>query len=338
MRMTIAGVVAAVMALAVPLSARQVPTAPPQSVYPDCLRTDVEKTTELLRKAMEKTPPEEVVEVQKKIAGCIYYQITLQSKVSVLDNEVPGVSSTIMGAGSITFGLAPDVSEPEYALTSGTRDLTAPIYWVQESALISRPNCEVATVVAPYTGFAFWLGVTSTPAPKVAVRIVPDDHDLHAIATRCKDPLGRWTPAIPGREAIFSPAWIKLHGHGEATTSPTASPQPPAMDLGNIAAMDPGKIQAMAEKMKANPTDMTDLMKLMKQVVPNADQLLEAARNNFMFKAPGRWCVTDPVLVARCTISDTVKFADRTGYGTLKTIIESTVITIEKVPPPAGAP
>ena len=336
MRMMIAGVVTAVTALAAPLAALQVPTGPLQSVHSDCLRTDVEKTTELLRKAMEKTPPEEVAEVQKRVAGCIYYQITLQSKVSVLDNEVPGVSSTIMGAGSITFGLAPDVSEPGYALTSGTRDLTAPIYWAQESALITRPNCEVATVVVPYTGFAFWLGVTSTPAPRVAVRIVPDDSDLHAISTRCKDPLGRWTPAIPGRETIFSPAWIKLHGQGEATA--TASPPPAAMDLGNIAAMDPARIQAMAEKMKANPTDMTDLMKLMKQVVPNADQLLEAARNNFMFKAPGRWCVTNPVLVARCTVSDTVKFTDRTGYGTLKTIIESTVITIEKVSPPAGAP
>ncbi len=334
--MTIAGA-AAVTVLAAPLLALQAPAGPPQSVHADCLRTDLAKSRQALKAATDNgTPADSGVEVQKKIAGCTYYQITLQSKVRVLDNEVPGVTSTIMGAGTITFGLAPDVSEPDYALTSGTRELTAPIFWVQDSTLITKPNCVVATVVAPYTAFAFWLGVTSGASPKVDVQITPDGAELHTTSTKCKDPLGRWTAAIPGKESIFGPAWIKLHGEGDGTT-PSAASQP-SMDLTKIAAMDPAKLAAMADRMKTNPTDMSEMMKVMKQVVPNADQQLEAARDNFMFKTPGKWCAADPVFLARCTVSDTVKLKDRTGYGTLKTIIESTVITIAKVATPPTSP
>ncbi len=63
--------------------------------------------------------------------------------------------------------------------------------------------------------------------------------DLHWIATRCKDPLGRWHDLGPAQEAIFTPAWIKLHGDGKHAAPQTADQQAVNRTLDNIVKAGP---------------------------------------------------------------------------------------------------
>lgn len=356
----------ALTAAAGPLFALQVPIGPPQSSH-GCLRPDVAKNTQLVKDAIANKSAADPVEVLRPVAGCTYYQVTLVSKMTIEDTEVAGVTSTISGKGTITFGLAPDNAMAGYDFTSGVQDLTAPIYWDRGSALITRPNCIVTTVELPHTLFAFWLGVTSSQTPKVGVRISPADQDLHSIATRCKDPVGKWHDLPPGKEAIFAPAWIKLHGEGKSKVAPSADQQaitqftddmvkagpkpgskikpnkaystPAAPTLSSpTGAMDLGKLQAMQDYMKKNPNATpAEMMKQMEGVVPNLDQQLAAAEDNFMFTAPGD-CAAVNATKTVCTLSGPPVTTDRLGYGTVKRITERTTITIEKVAPPPGSP
>lgn len=372
MRMMIAGVVTAVTALTAPLAARQEEIPPPKSIHPECYRPDVEQNKTLIQKALatgEEVDPKDQERARKKMAGCTFYQITLVSTVTIEDTEVPGVSSKISGQGSITLGLAPDNAMAGYDFTSGVEDLTAPIYWTKGSALITRPDCIVTTVELPYTMFAFWLGVTSSGTSKVGVRITPDGNELHNIATRCKDPMGRWHSGPPGeKQSIFSPAWIVLHGEGKNTIGPTedqremnrfqddlakAGPKPGDKPKPNKAyptpappkvssptgSLDLGKLQAMQDYMAKNPgASPAELMEQMKGVVPNLDQQLEAALDNFMFFAPGD-CEAVNAIKWICRLPSTpVTMKNRMGFGTIKRIAERTVITIEKVSTPAAAP
>ena len=363
---------AATMALGGPLAARQVPTRPSQysvqgpvplppatSVHPKCLRPDVRQAKEGLRIALAQPrkpgeAPPEVAEPMQEVAGCTFYKVTLESTMLVEDTEVPGVSSTISGRGSITFGLAPDDAMAGYDFTSGVQDLTAPIYWTKGSARITRPDCIVTTVELPYTLFSFWLGVTSSPTLKLGVRITPDGDELHSIATRCQDPLGRWHDLPNGQETIFTPAWIKLHGEGKNSVAPAADQQA-MVDLTNrlgkagpkpgakmptvsspTGAMDMGKLQAMQDYITKHPNATpAEMMKQMAGVVPNLDQQLTAAEDNFMFTAPGECAAVNAVKTV-CGLPGTpVTMKDRTGYGTIKKITEQTTITIEKVSPPS---
>lgn len=78
-----------------------------------CLRPDVEKTKEAIRKSMQSSgKQDEVVEIQKEVKGCTPYTITFQSAVSVISTSPPGGTRKITGRGSITFGLTSDPSEP----------------------------------------------------------------------------------------------------------------------------------------------------------------------------------------------------------------------------------
>ena len=362
-------VIAAIVATAGPLSpdllaiqAPQTPVGPPQSAH-GCLRPDVAKNAQLLKNEVAKgAAAKDIVEVQKAVAGCTYYQVTLVTKITVEDTEVAGVTSTISGKGSITFGLAPDDAMAGYDFTSGVQDLTAPIYWERGSALITKPDCIVTTVELPYTLFSFWLGVTSSPTLKVWVRISPE-MDLHSIATRCKDPFGKWHTLPPSQEAIFAPAWIKLHGEGKSSVAPGADQQaitkftddvvktgpkpggkvqpnkayttPPLPTVSSpTGALDLGKLQAMQDYMAKNPNATpAEMMTQMAGVVPNLDQQLAAAEDNFMFTAPGECAAVNPTKTV-CALPSTPVTVDRLGYGTIKTITERTTITIEKVAPP----
>ncbi len=385
MRIMLAAAAVAVTMLAAPLSARQVPTIPPglgqvpvekpEILDPNpkkdhgCLRTDQAASAARMKSALDdarKTggTPVEVDEVQKNVAGCTYYRVTLDSKMQIDDAEIPGVMSTISGRGSITFGLAPDDAMADYDFTSGVEDLTAPIYWTAGSADITKPKCEVTITPLPYTLFAFWLGVTSGPNFKLGVSITPSGNEFHPIETRCQDDLGRWSKRFPGKEVIFTPAWIKVHGEGKLKAPQTAdqraltqysnelgkgkSPPPPkvssptggGLDMGKLMAManDPKKLADMQNLDPSNPADMAKLSQLMTGVVPNADAQLAAARDNFMFTVPGE---CRPVNVSKtvCTISRSAEpTKDRTGYGTIKNISEQTTITIEKVSAPPGSP
>ncbi len=367
--------VTVVSALAGPLAAWQVPTKagqlptqapvplpPATSVHPKCLRPDVQQSKAAIQAALAQpskpgVPPQDVTEVLKETAGCTYYKVTLASTMTIEDTEVPGVSSTISGQGSITFGLAPDDGMAGYDFTSGIQDLAAPFYWTKGSARITRPDCIVTTVELPYTLFSFWLGVTSSPTRKLGVRIAPAGDELHSIATRCKDPLGRWHDLPNGRESIFNPAWIKMHGEGKNTVAPTADQQAltdftnglgkagpkPGAKMPTLSsptgAMDLGKLQAMQDYMAKHPNATpAEMMKQMAGVVPNLDQQLAAAEDNFMFTAPGECAAVNAVKTV-CSLPGTpVTMKDRTGYGTIKKITEQTTITIEKVSPPPGAP
>ena len=362
----------------VPTKLGQLPSVAPVvlppaiSVYAKCLRPDVAQSRAAISAALSAplkpgAAPADVVEPQREVAGCTYYKVSLASTMTVEDTEDPRVTSTIRGSGSITFGLAPDDAEAGYDFTSGVQDLTAPIYWEKGSARITRPDCIVNTVELPYTPFAFWLGVTTSGSQKIGVRISPADMDLHSTATRCKDPLGRWHDLAPAQEAIFTPAWIKLHGEGKNAAPQTADQQAVNQTLDNIVkagpkpgakikpssayampalpsglsptgtmAMDPAKLQAMQDYMVKHPNATpAEMMKMMAGAVPNLGQQLAAAEDNFMFTEPGE-CRT-PVSTSKtiCVLpSAAVTMKDRTGYGTIKKITEQTTITIEKVGPP----
>ena len=338
------------------------PTEAPEILDPNpksdhgCLRPDVAKSMAAMNAAMAGArksgkPVAEVTESQKSIAGCTYYRVGFKSTVSVSDNEFAGVTSTISGHGSVTFGLAKDNAMAGYDFTSGVQDLTAPIYWDPGSAKITRPGCIVTAVQLPYTLYAFWLGVTNSPDLKVGVRISPAGSDAHPIQTRCKDPLGRWHDLVPSRESIHSPAWTVLHGEGKlkrresadqkalgkyATglgTRAGASAAPPKVSS-PMGDMDPVKMQAVADYVQKHPdASPEDIMKQLNGAMPGMNEQLAAAQDNFMFTKPGE-CVAASDVLARCTIVDkAVVLKDRRGYGTLKTISMTTVVTIAKLPP-----
>jgi hypothetical protein len=345
----------------VPTTPGQVPIGPPQSQH-GCLRPDVALAAAQIKSALGEskksgTNPVDVEPVQKDVAGCTYYKVSLATKMTIEDTELAGVSSTIKGQGSITFGLAPGSGGSDYDFDSGVDDLTAPIYWERGSALITKPDCIVTTVELPHTLFGFWLGVR---ASGIGVRITPAGDELHDLATRCKDPMGKWHDLPPSKEAILTPAWIRMHGEGRLKGPQTAdqkalikysnqvgkgnaappkvsSPTGGAIDMQKLMAMDPAKLAEMAEKMKSgNPADMAQMKQLMEGIVPNADAHLAAARDNFMFSFPGD--CTETVNGKRwvCSIggrpAKPVTLPDRLGYGTIKRITEETTITIEKLP------
>ncbi len=327
--------------------AAQVPIGPPQSVY-GCLRPDVAKNTAALRQSMAKGDTTPVPEAQIQMQGCTSYTVAFQSSLQMVFKGPGGGTAKISGKGAITFGLAPDVSEPDFDFTSGPSELTAPIYW--SNAEITRGNgCIVTTVPLPYTPFSFWLGVRSGPDPRVSVQVSGAGDELHNIATRCPKPrpLSGWVDGPPGeKESIFTPAWIFLHGQGvggaagvQPPTLPSGAMDPAAMKA--LAAkqqgspmMDPAKLQAMAAQLGKNPSP-ADMMKMVNQLVPNAGAMVEAARNNFTFKLPGD-CVQGGPLLTRCTVNRTVTVPD--GKGATQEITESTVITITKLSAGAAKP
>ncbi len=315
-----------------------------------CLRPDVEKTKEAIRKSMQSSgKQDEVVEVQKEVKGCTPYTITFQSAVSVISTSPPGGTRRITGRGSITFGLTSDPSEPEFDLTSGPSELTAPIYWT-DAAITVNNKCIVRIMALPYSAFSFWLGVKSGASPQVATQISPAGDEMHPTMTKCPKPMGGWTNEVPGRDMIFTPVWTALHAQGMSAIAGAApSPMgPKGMDMKKMEAMaaqapgqgmDMKKMQAMADKLKGKdptPEDMAEMMKAMGQVVPDADKQMEAARNNFRFKMPGDCVPAGGAQLARCTINRTVTVPD--GLGTTQTITESTVITIAKGTAAAAKP
>ncbi len=156
-----------------------------------------------------------------------------------------------------------------------------------------------------------------------------------------------------------------MHGEGKNTVAPSADQQaisgylnelgkgakpgdqpkpnkayttpPPPKVSSPTGAMDMGKLQAMQDYLAKHPNatqaDMMKMMQMMNGVVPNLDQQLAAAQDNFMFTAPGE-CAAVNAVTTVCTLpSKPVTMKDRLGYGTIKAITESTVITITKLPP-----
>lgn len=323
--------------------AAQVPGAPTSSH--GCLRPDVEKTKEVLRSAMARGADAagDVEEVQKEIDGCTFYTITFVSSLNVVSDAPTEGSRKITGRGAITFGLTTDMSEPDYDLTSGPAELTAPIFW-SGAEIMPGNNCTVSIVALPYTAFSFWLGVKGGADPNVAVQITPSGDEMHFTKTKCPHPAGGRSVEVPGRDVIFTPAWMALHGHGGSAAGQPGVPAQPTMDIEKMKAaaqqqpamMDMKKLQEMADRAKGKELSPAEMMAMMKEVVPDAELMVEAARNNFMIKMPGD-CTADTGGVVRCSITRTVRLPD--GKGTTQNITESTEITIARVSKAAtGAP
>lgn len=169
---------------------------------------------------------------------------------------------------------------------------------------------------------------------------------MHGMKLRCRHPVtGAWidVPKADSMPQIFQAAWIALHGGpgakplaGLSNTPGTRPTQPMALDLAKLQALNPKDLQAMAEAMKANPTpaSMAEIGKLMRQVVPNADAMVEAARTNLMFAIPeAPRCSLTPgtAYIARCDIDQTVTVPD--NKGSTQTITEKTTITIGRPSP-----
>jgi hypothetical protein len=100
--------------------------------------------------------------------------------------------------------------------------------------------------------------------------------------------------------------------------------------------MDPKALEAMAEAMKNNPTPagMAGIGNLMRQLVPNADAVVDAARTNFRFAIPDppRCRLGDgTAYVAQCDIGQTITVPD--NKGATQTITEKTTITIGRPRP-----
>lgn len=317
--------------------ASQAPGVPTSSH--GCLRPDLEKSKEALRKAMASGADADYdsVMVLEEVDGCVFYTVTFVSSVVVV-SDVPGEGSRkISGRGAITFGLSSDVSEPDYELTSGPADLTAPIFW-SGAEITPGNNCTVTVAARPFTAFSFWLGIRNGAEPHVAVQITPAGDEAHPTKKKCPTPTGR-SIEVPGREQIFTPAWMALHGQGGSAADQAGVAAQPGMDIAALTAQakaqsaqpspmtDIEKLKAMADKAKGKEPSPTEMMAMMREVVPDLDQQVEAARHNFRLEMPGD-CAAGAGGTFRCSVKRTIRLPD--GKGTTQNITESTEITIAK--------
>lgn len=295
--------------------------------------------------------------------GCLFDKLEVQIKTSLqVANQGPAnETGTIRGEGSIILKLAPDISEPEWELTTGTGQSTANITW--SGVDVTRSNGCIITILSnPPTEFTFWLGMSVKPDLKFALQVVPG-LDIHGSRWRCPRPpplSGMVAGPVGETDGIFSAAWSSLHGGpgagpmqgltlpegltmpkpGAVPTLPkqvVTPPTPPGgFDMKKLMSMKPEELEAMAEKMKNNPTPagMAELGKLMNQVVPGADKMVQAARTNFRFAIPDNASCkvgTGTAYLAQCDISQTVTLPD--NKGSTQTITEKTTITIGRPKP-----
>ncbi len=280
--------------------------------------------------------------------GCVVdkMEVHFKTKLVVVDHGPANETGTIAGEGSVILKLAPDLSEPEWEVTTGPPGARSMITW--SFVDVTRSNgCIVAILSNPPTEVDFWLGMSVKPELKFGLQIVPAP-DIHGSRWRCPKPppLSGMIPGPIGEtDGIFSAAWASIHGgpgagpmQGLAPLAPGAAPAPSAaaLDMKQLMALDPKKLAAMAEQMKNNqtPAGMADLGKLMNQVLPNANQMVEAARTNFRFAIPdAKWCKleTGTAFLAQCVISQ--KLTVPNNKGSTQTITETTTITIGRPKP-----
>ena len=284
--------------------------------------------------------------VGDKDCGCTIdrLEVKIQSTMTIA-NQGPGKeTSTITGDGTVLLKLGPDLSEPDWEVTTGPQGVDTNMVW--SGVTVTRSNgCQITVLQSPPTKASFWLGMSYQPEPKLSLQFTPGT-DMHNTKLRCRHPVtGAWidVPKADSAAQIFQAAWIALHGGpgakpvtGLTMTPGAASAQPMALDLAKLQAMDVKALQAMGEAMQANPTPagMADIGKLMRQLVPNADAMVEAARTNFRFALPDApRCVLGDgtTYVARCDVGQTITLPD--NKGSTQTITEKTTITIGRPKP-----
>lgn len=101
-------------------------------------------------------------------------------------------------------------------------------------------------------------------------------------------------------------------------------------------ALDPKKLEAMADAMKNNPDPAAaaKMTALLNRIVPGASQLAAEAKSNYKLVIPDRkWCTvgTGPGLLVRRDINQSITAAP--GMGAVQTITEKTTITIGRPRP-----
>ncbi|HSE51196.1 MAG TPA: hypothetical protein VLB00_03355, partial [Gemmatimonadales bacterium] len=232
--------------------------------------------------------------VGDKDCGCTVdrLEVKIQSSMTIANHGPTKETTTVTGDGAVTLKLGPDLSEPEWDVTTGPQGFDANLSW--SGVTVTRSNgCQIMVLQSPPTQAKFWLGMSYRPEPKLSLQFTPGV-DMHGVKARCRHPVtGAWidVPKVDSMAQIFQAAWIALHGGPGAkpvaglSMPGASSTQPMALDLAKLQALDPKALQAMAEAAMANPTpaNVADIGKLMRQLVPNADAMVDAARTNFRF-------------------------------------------------------
>ena len=285
-------------------------------------------------------------------------EVSFRSTLHIVNHGPANETGTITGEGSIVLKLGPDVSEPDWDVTTGQRGVgrqgsTAKIIW--SGVNVTRSNgCVIDILGSPATEFVFWLGMSYKPDLRFSLQIVPDA-DMHASLLRCPrpKPLSGMVdgPKNDSTPHIFAAGWSALHGGpnaqpmmGLTVPKPGAASVAPAggLDMSKIMSQDPKALEAMAEAMKNNPTPagMAQIGALMNQVVPGADKMAAEAANNFKFVIPDdpktktAWCKLQPgtAFLASCSISQKITVSD--NKGSTQTITETTNISIGRTTKP----
>jgi hypothetical protein len=268
----------------------------------ECLRPDTEKITEVMRDKMAAGQKIEEAELKfyKKVSGCVPYQVNF---VSTLTKVAAGVTTTITGRGTIVILLASDPGKPDYTLTSGPEDPSVAMAW--SGVTMSGGACSYTITSAPATPFSFWLGLKAGAGGTVDLVVTPSDNDMHQVKIKCPQGSG---PTMP--TAIFSAAWVGLHGEGETVAPP---PTAAAVNL---------DMAALALQFKDRQPSPEELKALMRKMVPDADAQIAAARDNFMISMQA----SSGARVAHHTINRTVPLGFNQG-----TVHEQTVIEVVRV-------
>jgi hypothetical protein len=242
----------------------------------------------------------------------------------------PRVTSTITGDGSIDLKLGPEASAPTWDVALGVRGDTMTVAWSGMS-ISQPPGCDGKVMIksSPAKQFKLWLGMSYLPDLKLSLQIIPGA-DLHQVVYRCLAPNGTWIEIQKNDPiSVFAGAWNALHGKSAEAVALKATA---AMDFNKVKAMDPKKLQAMADAMKNNPDPAAaaaQMKAFLNQVLPGASQLAAEAKNNFTFVIPdnsGCTIGTGTAFLARCDFDRTITVP--AGAGPSQTITEKTTITI----------
>jgi len=261
--------------------------------------------------------------------GCVLdrVEVRFHSDMTIV---TPRVTSTITGDGSIDLKLGPEASAPTWDVALGVRGDTMTVAWSGMS-ISQPPGCDGKVMIksSPAKQFKLWLGMSYLPDLKLSLQIIPGA-DLHQVVYRCLAPNGTWIEIQKNDPiSVFAGAWNALHGKSAEAVALKATA---AMDFNKVKAMDPKKLQAMADAMKNNPDPAAaaaQMKAFLNQVLPGASQLAAEAKNNFTFVIPdnsGCTIGTGTAFLARCDFDRTITVP--AGAGPSQTITEKTTITI----------
>jgi len=180
-------------------------------VVDGCLRHDYTAMKQWLAAvstAIEQGTPEIAAEAQERIRGCMAFEVTFASTLTV--RAASGVIQTVTGTGRVMLELSPGLlQDAGFDFASHPEMIRSSVVW--SKVAITGGVCTAYQVVpSPPTKFAFWLGVSLGPQPTAALIVVPDGGELHVIRAQCH---GHW--GLPELAPIFSPAWGAIYSKAD---------------------------------------------------------------------------------------------------------------------------